>query len=71
MSSFERKNLPNGSNNPKYIDLCDEDPIIPSQKFVCLSFVSPEKILKQREQYLFEKFHHRSEQTKIRKSKSN
>ena len=56
MSGFERKNLPNGAPNSKYIDLCDEDPIIPSQKFVCLSFVSPEKILKQREQYIFEKF---------------
>ena len=56
MSGFERKNLPNGASNPKYIDLCDEDPVIPSQKFVCLSFVSPEKILKQREHYLFEKF---------------
>ena len=42
--------------NPKYVDLCDEDPVIASQKFVCLSFVSPEKILKQREQYIFEKF---------------
>lgn len=56
MSGFERKKLPNGAPNPKYIDLCDEDPIIPSQKFICLSFVSPEKVLKQREQYLFEKF---------------
>lgn len=56
MSGFERKKMPNGAPNPKYIDLCDEDPIIPSQKFVCLSFVSPEKVLKQREQYLFDKF---------------
>ena len=56
MSSFERKKMPNGTPNPKYIDLCDEDPVIPSQKFICLSFVSPEKVLKQREQYLFEKF---------------
>jgi len=56
MSGFERKKKPNGAPNPKYIDLCDEDPVIPSQKFICLSFVSPEKVLKQREQYLFEKF---------------
>lgn len=56
MSGFERKKMPNGAPNPKYIDLCDEDPIIPSQKFICLSFVSPEKVLKQREQYLFDKF---------------
>lgn len=56
MSDFERKKLPDGTNNPKYIDLCDEDPIIPSQKYVCFSFVSPEKIIKQREHFLFEKF---------------
>ena len=56
MSGFERKKMPNGAPNPKYIDLCDEDPVIPSQKFICLSFVSPEKVLKQREQYLFDKF---------------
>lgn len=55
-SYFEKKTLPDGSKNPKYIDLCDEDPVIPSQKFVCLSFVSPEKIIKQREHFLFEKF---------------
>tara|TARA_Y100000992_G_scaffold225674_1_gene157311 strand:+ start:862 stop:1854 length:993 start_codon:yes stop_codon:yes gene_type:complete len=39
-----------------YIDLLDEDKPISEQKFVCLSFVSPEKIIKQREEYLFEKF---------------
>ena len=56
MSSFERKKLPNGENNPKYVDLCDEDQPIAGQKFACLSFVSPEKILKQREQFIFEQF---------------
>ena len=56
MSGFQKKTLDNGQKNPKYVDLCDEDPVIASQKFVCLSFVSPEKILKQREQYIFEKF---------------
>ena len=39
-----------------YIDLLDEDKAISEQKFVCLSFVSPEKIIKQREEYFFEKF---------------
>lgn len=56
MSTFERKLLPNGKPNPKYVDLCDEDPAIAGQKFACLSFVSPEKILKRRELYLFECF---------------
>ena len=55
-STFERKTLPDGSANPKYVDLCDEDPTIAGQKFVCVSFISPEKILKQREMFLFEQF---------------
>jgi hypothetical protein len=54
--SFERKLLPNGKTNPKYVDLCDEDTPIAGQKFACLSFVSPEKILKKRETYLFDQF---------------
>lgn len=56
MSGFERKVLENGQINPKYIDLCDEDTPIAGQKFACLSFISPEKILKQRELFLFEEF---------------
>ena len=56
MSEFERHNLENGESNPKYIDLCDEDPPIAGQKFACLSFVSPEKILKKRESFIFEQF---------------
>ena len=56
MSGFDRKNLENGDANPKYIDLCDEDPPIAGQKFACMSFVSPEKILKKRENYIFERF---------------
>ena len=56
MSGFERKTLKTGEKNPKYIDLCDEDPPLAGQKFACLSFVSPEKILKKRETYLFDHF---------------
>jgi hypothetical protein len=55
MTSFERKTI-DGKENPKYIDLCDEDQPIAGQKFACLSFVSPEKILKQREQFIFDQF---------------
>jgi len=54
--SFEKKILPNGKQNPKYIDLCDEDPPIAGQKFACMSFVSPEKTIKKREVYLFDQF---------------
>jgi hypothetical protein len=55
MSSFEPKTV-NGEPNPKYIDLCDEDAPLAGQKFACMSFVSPEKVLKQREMYNFEQF---------------
>ena len=56
MSKFERKNLETGEPNPNYIDLCDEDPVISGQKFGCFSFISPEKIIKMREHFLFEEF---------------
>jgi ElaB/YqjD/DUF883 family membrane-anchored ribosome-binding protein len=45
-----------GTDNAKYIDLLDEDKTIAGQKFVCLSFVSPEHILKQKDVFLFESF---------------
>jgi hypothetical protein len=56
MSGFQKKKLDNGKENSIYVDLCEEDATIPSQKFVCISFVSPEKVIKQREQYIFEKY---------------
>jgi len=52
---FERKQK-NGKENPKYIDLLEEDKPIANQKFVCMSFCSPEKILKQKEVFFFEEF---------------
>jgi hypothetical protein len=50
------KYLQDGKENPKYVDLLEEDKPIAGQKFVCLSFVSPEHILKQKDQFLFEEF---------------
>ena len=50
-----RKN-PDGSENPKYVDMLDEDKPIAGQKFTCVSFVSPEKILKNRELFFFQQF---------------
>ena len=55
-NSVEFKLDNNGKKNPKYVDLCDEDPIIAGQKFVCVSFISPETILKKRELFLFNQF---------------
>ena len=40
----------------EHIDLLDEDKAIAEQKFACLSFVSPEKILRDKNLYFFEKF---------------
>jgi hypothetical protein len=54
-SGFERKQV-NGKNNPKYVDLLEEDKPIAGQKFVCVSFVSPENILKQKNVFFFEEF---------------
>lgn len=54
--SFERKLNSDGSVNAKYVDLLEEDKAIAGQKFVCVSFVSPEKILKQKEAFFFEEF---------------
>jgi rRNA maturation endonuclease Nob1 len=42
--------------DPNYIDLLDEDKPIAGQKFMCLSFISPEHILKKKELYFFEEF---------------
>lgn len=50
MSKFAKK----GESN--YIDLLDEDNSVAGQKFVCISFLSPEKILKDKNIYNFEKF---------------
>ena len=40
----------------KYIDLLNEDKNISGQKFVCLSFLSPEEHIKKRELYYFQKY---------------
>ena len=56
MTSVERKKMNDGTPNPKYVDVLDEDAGISGQKFTCISFLSPEKILEKRESYLFEQF---------------
>ena len=54
--AFEKQNLPDGTPNPKYVDLLDEDKPIAGQKFTCISFVSPDSILKKKELFYFEEF---------------
>ena len=55
-SNFERKNTGEGKPNPKYVDVLEEDDSIAGQKFACISFISPEKILQKRETFLFDQF---------------
>ena len=52
----EYKNNLDGSENPKYIDLLDEDKPIAGQKFACISFISPDKIIRQKDMFFFEEF---------------
>jgi len=53
---FMRKTNPDGSENPKYVDVLDEDKAVSGQKFVCVSFISPENILKQKNLFMFQQF---------------
>jgi hypothetical protein len=55
-TGFERKLDSQNNVNSKYVDLLEEDKPIAGQKFACISFVSPEKIIKQKEIFYFEEF---------------
>ena len=54
--TFTRKQKSDGSENPKYIDLLSEDKPISGQKFSCMSFISPENILIQKNEFYFTEF---------------
>jgi hypothetical protein len=43
-------------SSPNYVDLLEEDKAIAGQKFACLSFVSPEHILEQKDHFYFREF---------------
>lgn len=55
---FQKKKLPNGKANPKYVDLLDEDSPINGQNFCVISFVSPEEHIRNKDVYMFEEFVH-------------
>ena len=40
----------------KVVDLLEEDKPIAQQKFVCMSFVSPENVIKSKHEFFFEQF---------------
>jgi len=56
--SSKRQNarLINGSPNPEYIDLLEEDRALAGQKFACVSFISPENIIEDKRQFFFNEF---------------
>lgn len=51
-----RKLNNDGTPNPKYVDLLDEDPTIAGQKYVCMSFACPEDLIKKKEMFFFDEF---------------
>ena len=53
---FDTRVKSDGSLNAKYVDMLDEDKPIAGQKFTCVSFVSPETIIKRREMFNFQQF---------------
>lgn len=56
MFSKEQQKGEENPSSPVYVDLLDEDKPISGQKFVCVSFVSPENILKRKDLFYMEEF---------------
>ena len=54
--SKDKDKAENNLEKAKYVDLLDEDKPISGQKYVCLSFISPEDHIKNKELFYFEKF---------------
>ena len=51
-----RETLPKLEDDGSTIDYLDEDPEIPTQRYAIVSFLSPEKVIKQRNEFFTEKF---------------
>jgi hypothetical protein len=51
-----RETLPTHEDDGSRVDYLDEDPEIPTQKYCIVSFLSPEKVIKQKQEYMFEEF---------------
>jgi hypothetical protein len=51
-----RETLPVREDDGSVVDYLDEDPEIPTQKYCIVSFLSPEKVIKQKQEFAFEKF---------------
>jgi len=55
-AGVETRRTISGAENPKYVDVLDEDKSVAGQKFACISFLSPENILKDKNMFMFEAF---------------
>lgn len=51
-----REDLPKRDESGGVVDYLDEDPEIPTQRYAILSFLSPERVIKQRSEFFNEKF---------------
>jgi ribosome biogenesis protein Nip4 len=51
-----KSKLVDKSETADYVDLLDEDKPMSGQKYVCLSFISPEDHIKNKNLFYFEKF---------------
>ena len=52
----KRIELPTKEDDGSFVDYLEEDPELPNQRYVVVSFISPEKVIKQKEHFYFEKF---------------
>lgn len=52
----EMRTNTDGSVNPKYVDVLEEDKPVAGQKFTCISFISPEKIIEDKKLFFFKQF---------------
>ena len=51
-----RETLPKTEDDGHPIDYLEEDPEVPTQRYCIISFISPEKVIKDRNEYFNEKF---------------
>ena len=51
-----RETLPKHEDDGTTIDYLEEDPEIPTQRYCIVSFISPEKVIKQKQEFMNEKF---------------
>jgi hypothetical protein len=51
-----REELPTHEDNGSLVDYLEEDPEVPTQRYCVVSFLSPEKILKQKDTFYTEQF---------------